>query len=217
MEPYAISITLDSLPVPAPAPGRGHRHALWAAACVAVVAVLAVVLAHRLAHRQHAELAAQDRPGDAALSLTIAWTTSDPTYGSRFQISLPAAPLPDVGQNVDTVVMTAMIKGPGGEATGALIFRRFDNVGDTPVAALKAMAKATHARGIGTPGAIRRTQVGSMDAWAFDMPIGPQRVIREFRFMHRGHVYGAGLLYTPGEPIALDTGLAALRTFRWLD
>lgn len=65
-------------------------------------------------------------------------------------------------------------------------------------------------------GRARDTRVGTTPAVAIDMTRNTS-ALREFRFVHDGVVWGAGILTREGDTAALDTGLAMLRTWRWTE
>jgi len=90
---------------------------------------------------------------------------------------------------------------------GAFLARRWDDRPADPVKALSDVDIAV--------GPVRRTTIAGMPAAFVDMKVG-LRIIREYRFVHDGTLYGAGVLGDPGDAVVQDTGLAMLETWTWL-
>jgi hypothetical protein len=179
-------------------------------------AVVGAVIAVWLIGAGKARLSNLDRPSGSQLPLVTSLITHDPTGGPSFDIQLPNSPssgtvathpVSDGSLSFGTVRL-------GGPQLGVLLLLKGPaSWGSSPRVAL--VRESTNYNALKPQGPIRRTLVGTTPAYARDFQLG-RHIIREFRFSRDGHVYGAGIVYAPGDTISLDTALAALRTFRWL-
>ena len=57
--------------------------------------------------------------------------------------------------------------------------------------------------------------MGGIDAYAADVTFASGTLLREFRFAHDGQLWGIGVLVPQDDPVALDTALAMVTSFRF--
>lgn len=141
--------------------------------------------------------------------------------GPSFEINLPAAPEPGSVATQPAADGTVSFAGVrlGGPQFGALLLVKggYSFAADPREALERETTAGGDAHLLAPVGPIRPTMVGNTPAYARDfVMVRSGRHIREFRFSRDGQGYGAGIVYYPRDRITLDTGLAALRTFRWL-
>ena len=186
-----------------------------------VVVASAVLLLMLQQHHRTPSLSPLDRPSGGR-PLVTSMITHDPMGGPSFHIDLPAAPQPGsvaTQPGSDGSVDFGGIR-LGGSQFGALLLVKGGNSWSaSPRQSLKQEIARAGASGAGvlTPvGPIRGTLVGSTPAYACEFVLKNGQHLREFRFSHDGHVYGAGIMYANGDAISLNTALEALRTLRWI-
>jgi hypothetical protein len=205
---------------PAGFPSRRSRRALWIAmgAIGAVVLIVAVVLL------RGGGPAAADKPSGHQLALTSPFVGVDPAGGPSFAIDLPSEPVRVQSQPSEDGSFTFATVRLGGPRFGVLLLVKGGPAwGSDPKRALEdetALAQeAPNGVSVLTPaGPIHRTRVGDADAYARDfVMIDGLRHLREFRVARDGDLYAFGVIYYQDDRVTLDTALAALATFRWVD
>lgn len=147
-------------------------------------------------------------PGPDALPLTL--TVDVPPDGGQpgFTLRAPATFETTVlGRGNDRLM--GRLRGTGSASSVFVI--RFPDVPADPVRALQAIKR----EGATVLGPIRRTTVGGSPAAVADLTIGGLRVVREYRFLRDGKIYGFGLLADVSDVVALDTGDAMVATWEW--
>ena len=180
----------------------------------AVAGVVAVTLGLGLAYTARVVTAperlpfAEVVPGPNALPLTQTVELLETGGHPGFTLRAP-----------ETAVVTVRDRGPdrlmfrvrgGSDVAGALIIH-FPDVPADPVKALRAIKLMENTR----LGPIRRTTVGGAQAAVADMTIGTMRVVREYRFVRDGRVYGFGLIANADDTVSLDTGDAMVASWEW--
>jgi hypothetical protein len=63
-------------------------------------------------------------------------------------------------------------------------------------------------------GPARTTRIGGLPAAVADVDFG-SRVLREYRYVRDGVLYGGGIMMDAGDAVAADTGVAVLASIRW--
>ena len=216
VDEWATAVTTRTSPAPPQlAANRGTRRS-WLIIC-AILASVSLLFGYLLIHRG-ASLARADRPSGEQLPLTLDWQVHDPATSSGYTIKLPSTPglAQSNWQSTDDYAALANTKIPGA-TSGFLLLGRFGReVPDSPRTALLAMTAAqANQPPFASHSPIRRTLVGPTAAYAEDFNLINGKHLREFRFMHNGYVFSAGILWYGDDQVSLDTGLAALRTLTW--
>lgn len=115
----------------------------------------------------------------------------------------------------DLSLLVVKVKDPATGRFAALMVSRMDAEPGQPHEGLDRTLREDPT--VSATSAIRRTRVGDSPAWGVDVTRERSVRQREYRFAHEGRVYAAAIMYRDDDPELLDTALAALQTFRWLD
>lgn len=143
-----------------------------------------------------------------AKALTYRAVVPDEATRPGFTIRLPQPP---ATTRVDAQSeLTVRISGTH---PGMLTLTRFPQAPTDPVAAVRELRAASQGRY--RVGPIRRTTLTGQPAAFTVLTIGSRQVV-EYRFVHDGVTYGAGIVSAPGDAVVLDTARAALATWTWL-
>lgn len=207
MDDWAVTLPAATLPGPA----RRSRPRRPRLAVGAVVLVLAVALVVAVVLRNRADPFSDD-PGTPRAALTGTYTFADPVFAQSYTLALPAPPRSGAQPSSPTT---------SGSMGGAMVSQRtallLTRMGPELQDARSAVAAIASESALAPVSDIRRTSVGGAPAFARDFSLGGsgERLLREFRFEHAGHVYAAGILYDGDDQAGLNTALAALQTLRW--
>ena len=161
--------------------------------------------------------AAADIPGGHEHSLTTTWTVSDAAARSKYTIRLPSRPAtkPSGTQTLDDDADLARVKLNSTPAAYLALGRLGKDEKPSAKDAL-ATTSAQLVSGGAKHTAIRSTSVGDTPAYAADFVLPGGQHVREFRWLHKGHVYSAEIFWRSPDTASLDTALAALATVQWV-
>ena len=195
------------------------RAKVWIPLATAVL-LGAVVAALLVVRHGRVDAAAADKPQGSQRPLSTSWTAHDPSAHGLFTIALPQDPRPtSLGHAPasDGSLSLSSTDMNGSRPGYLLLIRMGEQTTKSPEAALEQETSLADSKTyFKRLGPIRRTAVGGKQAFAADFEFQSGRRLREFRFLHDGVLYGAGVLYYPADTVSLDTALAALATLRWV-
>jgi hypothetical protein len=158
--------------------------------------------------------AAADRARGQQRDLTVSGTVPTRTTRAGFTVRLPSAPLTVAHRNPDgsETVLTANVSGT--QPAGLVIVAGLPGARDPRSSLEQVRAGLRSTYGI-TVGKSVRTRLAGRPAFevTYLLPSGQQ--VREWRLQRDGVSFGVRLLCDPTDRVALDTGLAALATWRW--